>query len=105
MVRIPGEMFMPIVPPWMIERDDFFGDRIGCGNSVILRAITTLASQSQVVRSAAASSGKGNNVFNGKSLGRVGFPTQAVFAISLCAFPDQLLQFFCRAFSSHVDKA
>lgn len=90
-IGIPGEVFMPVVPARMIEWNGFAGEGIERGDIIVFAAVATLTSQRQVVLGIRPTSGKRDDVFHGETLRRVGFMTDAVFAVLTGTFPDQIL--------------
>ena len=80
---IPTEVVLPVVLSGVKKRDFLLSDRIKAGGFVVLMAIATLASQSEIFGCIRTSLAEGQDVFDRERLGSKNGLAQAIFATAL----------------------
>jgi hypothetical protein len=89
MIRIPREMFAPIVMPQMKERNLAARRRIKRMRFIGFGAVATLTGERQIIFIVIAAFAFGLDMLNGMPLRRAYLWTDAVFAITLRSLSDQ----------------
>jgi hypothetical protein len=86
----PGEMRMPAITAWMVERHDLAAHGIGYFNLVIFVVIAALARKREVFQRCRSTLGAWNDVLDGERLRGIAGLAAAVFAALICTLPHLL---------------
>ncbi len=85
-IDAPGEVFGPVVPPRMKERDELAAERIRRFSAGMLVPVAALAGKGKVRQVVRTSTITRQDVLYGERIGRKGLPAEAVLAAPGCTF-------------------